>query len=111
DFDVDNTGRTSMSDRRRIETMILQWGGKLSQASEEDNRELSYDVDYLVLGEEPELPTPLPPGTFDPEIIEAHRAKQRRWERYNQLVKEARELQIPVLNQNRFLLLVGYYQR
>lgn len=104
DFDIDNTGEASLSDRKRIEAMVGKFGAVVAP-------ELSYEVDYLVLGAEPDLPPPLPADTLDPEIIAANVAARRKYEVYQQLVGEAKELRIPVLNQNRFLALVGYYER
>lgn len=104
DFDIDNTGEASLSDRKRIEAMVGKFGAVIAP-------ELSYEVDYLVLGAEPDLPPPLPADTLDPEVIAANVAARRKYEVYQQLVGEAKELRIPVLNQNRFLALVGYYER
>lgn len=104
DFDIDSVGQTTIADKQRIQNMVTRWGGKISD-------ELDYNVDFLVLGEQPPLPEQLPPGTIDPEKIKINVEQQRNYERYQSLVGEARSLQIPILNQNRFLSLVGYYQR
>ncbi len=104
DFDLENTGQPSLSDRKRIEAMVSKFGAVVAPA-------LSYEVDYLVLGAEPELPAPLPPDTLDPELIAANVAARRKYETYQQLIGDAKQLRIPVLNQNRFLALVGFYQR
>jgi hypothetical protein len=104
DFDIDNTGQPSLGDRRRIESMVSKFGAVVTP-------ELSYEVDYLVLGAEPELPAPLPADTLDPELIAAHVAATSKYQRYQQLIGDARQLRIPILNQNRFLALVGFYQR
>jgi hypothetical protein len=106
EFDIDGTGRPNASDRDRIVSMISQWGGKVTET-------LTYDVDYLVLGAEPPLPTPPPDGEVDPVKIREYVAAQQEFETYQQLIGEARSssLNIPVLNQNRFLALVGYYDR
>ena len=46
-----------------------------------------------------------------PNIRAAIEAKKR-WNRYIQLLNEAKTLTVPVINQNRFLALIGYiYQR
>jgi len=99
-FDGDPNGRD------RIVSMIRQWGGQVSE-------DLTYDVDYLVLGAEPPLPTPPPEGEVDPVKIREYVAAQQEFETYQQLLGEARSssLNIPVLNQNRFLALVGHYDR
>jgi len=104
DFDLDNRGEATLADRRRVEAMITRWGGRLLE-------DLSYDTDYLVLGEEPMLPDPLEPGVIDPVRIAEHAAQQRKFERYQDLRARAAAMQIPILNQNRFLHLVGYYTR
>jgi hypothetical protein len=104
DFDLDNSGDSSPSDRQFIENMITSWGGVLAEA-------LAYDVDFLVLGEAPPLPEALPPGTIDPVLIAQNVEAQRNFQQYQTLIGEARSLSIPILNQNRFLALVGYYQR
>lgn len=104
DFDVDNTGTPSLGDRKRIESMVSRFGATVAD-------ELSYEVDYLVLGAEPTLPAPLPPDTLDPELIRTYETQKRKFETYQQLIGEATALKIPILNQNRFLALVGYYQR
>ncbi len=92
--------------RDRIVSKILQWGGKVSD-------ELTYDVDYLVLGEEPPLPPPDQQGEVDPVKIAERVQAQRIYETYQELIGEARNpsLNIPILNQNRFLALVGDYDR
>ncbi len=104
EFDIDTTGQVTASDRRRVETMITQWGGQLVN-------KLSYNTDFLVLGQEPDIPEPLPDNVFDPTVIERHAAKRRKYEAYQTLITQAKALSIPILNQNRFLALVGYYQR
>jgi len=43
--------------------------------------------------------------------VREHAEATRNYETYNRLANQARELSVPVLNQNRFLALVGYYRR
>lgn len=104
EFDIDDTGQVTATDRRRVETMITQWGGQLI-------RKLSYNTDFLVLGQEPNPPEQLPPSEFDPVKIERVAAQRRKYNQYQELISEAKALSIPILNQNRFLALVGYYHR
>ena len=103
-FDIENTGAPSLSDRKRIEAMVNRFGGEVLP-------ELNYEADYLVLGEQPQLPAPPPPGTTDPAILSEYAIRKREYDTYQQLLGQARELKIPVLNQNRFLALMGYYER
>jgi len=104
EFDIDRTNQFTATDRRRIQAMINLWGGMLA-------KELTYQVDFLVLGNEPELPEPLPAGVIDPLTIEAYEAKRQQFEQFQDLIVQAKALSIPIMNQNRFLALVGYYRR
>lgn len=104
DFDIDQIGQASTSDKLRIKTVITQWGGSLTD-------DLTYDTDFLVLGQEPKFPDALPPGTIDPDQISKHKAAVERFNEYSKLIAAAKSLSVPVLNQNRFLALVGYYRR
>ncbi|MEM6756327.1 MAG: hypothetical protein AAF586_04100, partial [Planctomycetota bacterium] len=97
-------GQSSAADRRQIESMIERWGGETVEA-------FSPDVDFLVLGAEPELPDPLPPGTTDPVLIQEQVRAQRAYETWQDLAAQAADFQVPVLNKNRFLGLIGYYER
>jgi hypothetical protein len=104
EFDLDRSGSTSRGDRRRVESMVEQWGGKVVP-------ELTYNTDFLVLGPPPELPEQLDADEIDTQKIREFEEATVRYETYQQLVLKANELRIPVLNQNRFLVLVGYYRR
>jgi len=107
DFDLDNVGQTTITDRRRIEGMINGWGGQV--ISSEDGK-LTPETDFLVLGQEPPLPDE-PRDKTDPVAIENYNKARAKYETYQNLVMEAKRLSIPVLNQNRFLTMVGYYRR
>ncbi len=102
DFDIDGDLRATASEQRRIKSMIEQWGGKVA-------KEMSYDVDFLVLGQLPVVPVKI--DETDPRQIEAKAAAERKLTQYRQLEGEARTFRMPILNQNRFLMLVGYYDR
>ncbi len=106
DFDPDGDGIADAGGRDQIISKIRQWRGVVADS-------LTYDVDFLVLGAEPPLPTPPPDGEVDPRKIAEYVAAQREFETYQQLIGEARSesLNIPILNQNRFLALVGHYDR
>lgn len=103
-FNLDGLDDPTAADRERIASIIRQWGGRIAD-------ELNYEVDFVVVGAEPPLPEQPPEGTVDTARIRAHQEAQRRYERHHEIVGEARSLDLPVLNQNRLLALVGYYQR
>ena len=105
DFDIDNTGEPSPREQSRVRTLIQRFGGELAD-------ELNFDVDYLVLGIRPELPRELVNSeAADPLKIREFNEATNRYEAYNNLIAEAARFNIPVLNQNRFLDVVGYYRR
>jgi len=104
EFDIDSIGQATEGDRRRIETMVGQWGGVIVN-------DLNYDTDFLVLGVAPSLPPALSPDEIDPEKLVANAAAVKKFEDYNKLEGQAKTLQVPILNQNRFLILTGYYRR
>ena len=111
DFDIEYDGGDS--DLGRIQALITDWGGELVrlQADEDGLTILSPEVDFVVLGAQPEFPEEPDDSNFDPEVIQAWQAKVREYEIYQALLDDAQKLRIPVLNQNRFMDLVGYYVR
>ncbi|MCC6580184.1 MAG: hypothetical protein IT440_07050 [Phycisphaeraceae bacterium] len=115
DFDIDHFGQSMSIDKSRIENMIVKWGGQLAAPREasgdKDAGILPFDLDFLVLGEAPKKPETLSKDEIDPGKIEANAEAVRKYDRYFSLVSEAKGLSIPVLNQNRFLTMVGYYKR
>lgn len=105
-FDIDNDGRPSPTDTRRIKSLITQWGGIVVD-------EFSYEVDFLVLGIKPEIRV-AKEGEQDgrtPEQIEADAANAAADLKLRQLEGDAKLLRVPVLNQNRLLTLLGFYVR
>ncbi|MAE67190.1 MAG: hypothetical protein CMJ18_23260 [Phycisphaeraceae bacterium] len=111
-FDIDGVGVPSTRDTVRIAGMIRRWGGDVTEtaAVESDDSGLDYNTDYLVVGVEPDLPTD--PGEDAPPTERViYEKKKNSYLEHQQMLAEAQKLHIPILNQNRFLRLVGYYQR
>jgi predicted nucleic acid-binding Zn-ribbon protein len=105
DFDLAGGGEPTPADRERVASLVQQWGGQVSD-------ELSFGVDYVVVGVEPEAPEQLSPAdAANPVKIKEFNEQQERYNAYQATVARAQELNIPVLNQNRFLDLIGYYER
>ena len=103
-FDLDQNGQATPQDTEVIKRLITQWGGRLTD-------KVNIDTDFVVLGKEPELPV------FTREELEdAFNAKrladaQAELEAYDNVRRAAIDLRIPILNQNRFLYLIGYYNQ
>lgn len=103
DFDLNRDGVASPGDAEVIRRLITQWGGELTDV-------VNVDTDFVVLGREPQIPdiprdeletNPILRAQFDRAVQEL--------ENYQEIVAQARSYRIPVLNQNRFLFMVGYY--
>lgn len=121
DFDLDRDGEYSAADRETVLTLIREWGGTVVDP-EERRREISArfddqtaqdrvvppDVDFVVVGQEPSMPNELPPGERDAVRIQESIQAEEAWEEYNRIVDAANDLGIPVLNENRFLALIGH---
>ena len=102
DFDIDNDGEATVSERKQLETKVLNYGGMLAD-------EFSYEVDYLILGQRPPLPEQ--PNEDDPVAVREFVALREKYNEYQTLQERAKDFSIPVLNQNRALALLGFYDR
>lgn len=102
-FDLDGDGRATATEREYVEQLILDWGGELVTGDT-----IPGDLDFLVLGVTPPEPPRLPPGASREQIRDHSRQRAAR-ETYMNLFQQAGEAQIPVLNHNRFLILIGQY--
>lgn len=98
-FDPNAAGVATPAGADDIKAMIQSWGGKVTD-------ELSGDVDFLVLGQRPQLP-PKPglgaPGAVVAEYIRLDGLAQK----YDQLQTQATSTSLPVLNENRLYTLIG----
>ncbi len=104
-FDVDRDGRPSEAEAEFLRSVIIDWGGEVVHGNE-----LPGDLDFLVLGVMPPLPNPLRPDATDAQTrIYVSRRSARL--RYEELFRRASEAQIPVLNANRFFVLLGRTDR
>ncbi len=99
-FDVDNDGRPSDDEAEYLRNRIVDWGGVVVTGDE-----LPGDLDFLVLGIEPTQPMPL--GDTSQVQVDLYVQKKQAYQKYQDLFRQAREAQIPVLNANRFFVLIG----
>ena len=102
-FDLANTGRPNPADAEVVKRLVTQWGGKLTD-------HISPDTDFLVLGMEPVLPE-FSKDDLTPENQDKLQKAQDALDKYQEVRQQAKDLHIPVLNQNRFLYYVGYYDQ
>ena len=104
-FDVDFDGRPSSTEAEYLRSLIVEWGGEVVRGDE-----LTGDLDFLVLGVEPPMPPPLRLDATAFQIEDWSRKRQAA-EKYEKLFRQGREAQIPVLNANRFFILIGHTER
>jgi preprotein translocase subunit YajC len=103
-FDLDNDGNIDQNATGRIKSLIEKWGGKVV-----DN--LTIDTDFLVLGDQPQVPQQQP--TFeqlevDPGAMQRYEALLQQLNHYNLLQSQAQTLWIPIFRYERFLYFIGY---
>ncbi|HET6247333.1 MAG TPA: BRCT domain-containing protein [Tepidisphaeraceae bacterium] len=102
DFDLAGTGQATAGDADIIRRLITQWGGRVTD-------QVTVDTDFLVLGKEPQvLPLEDNPNAIQQE---RHDKQQKALDAFIDRESHAIHLNIPILNQNRFLYFVGYYDQ
>jgi hypothetical protein len=103
-FDIDQNNVATDQETEVIKNLIQRWGGRLTD-------KLNVDVDYVIMGKEPTLP-----NYSKEELAESPIAKQRYDEAqaalkaYDDVRGNAADLHAPLMNQNRFLYYIGYYE-
>lgn len=98
-FDLDGDGVANRYETDELEALIERWGGVILD-------EVAGDTDFVVLGEKPVLPPPPGPGAPIAAMQEFVRL-QRSIQRYDDLLGQARDASIPLLNANRLQTLIG----
>jgi len=103
-FDLDQNGVATPGDTEVIRRLVTQWGAKLTDR-------VTVNTDFLVLGAEPQIPGYTREELEDPINAAKDAEARAALDAYTQVLGAARELNIPVLNQNRFLYYVGYFEQ
>jgi hypothetical protein len=101
-FDISGTGKATAEDSAVFRRLVQEWGGSLQG-------KIDPTTDFLVIGKEPVVPLFTEEERRDPINAEVIRQAEAELDAYNTVLNEAAKLFIPVLNQNRFLYYVGYY--
>ena len=103
-FDLDRNGQPTATDADVIKRLVTQWGGRVADT-------LTVDTDFLVIGKVPEIPNYSQEELDRPEVQFEVENKKKELTAYDDVLARAIELNIPVLNQNRFLYFSGYYEQ
>jgi len=102
DFDLAQSGLPNPTDTAVIKRLVTQWGGQLTD-------QLNVDTDFVILGTEPPLPNFTKEELDQPINADKKEKADAALEKYQAIQQTALDLHIPILNQNRFLYYVGYY--
>jgi hypothetical protein len=103
-FDLDHNSVPTAQDAEVVKRLITQWGARVVD-------KVNADTDFVVLGAEPELPVFTAADLKDPINRKKLDDAQAALNAYQAVKQSAVDLHIPVLNQNRFLYLIGYYDQ
>ncbi len=105
DFDIDHNGMATAAETDVVKRLIVAWGGALTDA-------IDIDTDFLVMGKEPVVPN-YPKDQLDTDPVKKfeHENALKALKAYDDIRNKALELGIPVLNQNRFLYMIGYWDQ
>jgi hypothetical protein len=95
-MDINGDG---IDDTEQLKALIQEFGGKVNPA-------LTVQTDYLVVGEEPTVPS-APAAADSPMVKQMYDEARKRFIEYTEARARAENFSIPILNLNRFLGLVG----
>jgi hypothetical protein len=98
-FDANGDGVATPGEADDIRAMITAWGGKVTD-------ELTGNVDFLVLGQRPQLP-PKPRADDPPAVVGEYIRLDTLAQRYDRLLEQATSTSMPILNENRLYTLIG----
>lgn len=99
-FDLDNNNVATAQEADIVKKLIGQWGGRVVD-------QINVDTDFLVIGKEPVVPDYTAEELAQPENVKKKADAEKEVEDYAAVLQKARELHIPILNQNRFLHFTG----
>jgi hypothetical protein len=103
-FDMSNEGTPNAADADVVKRLVTQWGGRLATAAD-------VNTDFVVLGAVPVVPILSPDDQNDPGKVKGRDDKQAELDAFLKVQADAGDLGIPLMNQNRFLYFVGYYDQ
>jgi regulator of replication initiation timing len=106
EFDLNGDGIFDRDAIDKVKELIEKWGGRVANM-------VSFDTDFLVLGEPPQVPPKPTPEELDldPMANERYAAAMRRFNLYKEAEDRAKGLWIPVFTYDRFLYLIGFKEQ
>lgn len=102
-FNLDYAGPASDRDTEIVKRLISGWGANVAD-------QIDTKTDFVILGQEPEVPTySAEELANEPEKAFQKEQAEQALDVYTEVRNKANSLNIPILNQTRFLYLIGYY--
>lgn len=101
-FDLTKPGTPDAADATILKRLVTEWGATLQP-------DVGIDTDFLVIGAEPKVPDFTDEQRRDPVNAKTLADAQAEVDKYRDILNRAKDMSIPVLNQNRFLYYIGYY--
>jgi hypothetical protein len=100
-FDLSLNNHPNDKDIMGIKQQIVLWGGQIQNV-------VNVDTDFVVMGAEPVVETFTPTDLQDPFKVKEQADEQDALKKYDDILDQAKELHIPIMNQDRFLYFTGY---
>jgi predicted nucleic acid-binding Zn-ribbon protein len=101
-FDLTGSGVASTADADVIRRLITQWGGKVQD-------HIDVQTDFVIMGAEPVVSNVTDPN--DPASVAHSDEQKKKHQAWVDVAAKAAELSVPIMNQNRFLYFIGYYDQ
>jgi hypothetical protein len=103
-FDLDRNNQPTAQDADVIKRLVTAWGGNVTD-------QVDVNTDFVVMGKVPEIPEFTQEELDTPEVQFRIKQAQDELAAYDDILAKAQSLNIPILNQNRFLYFTGYYEQ
>ncbi|MBN1123391.1 MAG: hypothetical protein JXA82_00190 [Sedimentisphaerales bacterium] len=103
DFDFNRDGTIEKDGILRVKELIDRWGGQIVN-------EVTINTNFLIVGDVPVRMYEPTPEEMDanPSLARQYQESIDRSKSYQEIMDRAERLSVPVLNQSRFLHLIGY---
>jgi hypothetical protein len=105
-FDVDGNNIWTPQEGDIVRSLVTRWGGKLVQGALP-----TVNTDFVVLGQEPQVPAFTKQDLEDPLNRDKYDKAVKALSEYQAVVNQAVSLHIPIMNQNRFMYYIGYFDQ
>ena len=103
-FDTDGNGVWTAQEADVVKSLVTRWGGKVQD-------KIGVNTDFVILGQEPEVPAVTKENADDAIFIDKVAKANAALKAYQEVINQAATLHIPIMNQNRFMYYIGYFDQ